>query len=1525
MTITLIKRDRYYQLHLPDKPKGQFWVNDIINGSQSRRLLCLEARGGKWLLRASALAYPVNGEQKGLRSVEFNAGELQRIYLLKEREYALLLAEAEAMEDQTFRKYTIQAEQGLEITIGRDKDSGICFDDSRVSGCHAILLYYNGRWSVKDLNSENGIYVNHVAVRTAPLALGDVVYVMGLRIIIGTDFIALNNPGGKIKPNTKLFKRYVAEKNTGTPAEDGEQLLENTEYFYRSPRFRSEVIPIELTVDPPPQENASESEPLLMVLGPALTMGVTSVAMGWMAVQTAMENQNWNNAIPSLVMSGSMLLGMILWPILSRRHTQKKDAKKRRALYEKYEAYLLEVDRQISEAIASQEKTLKESSLSVQECMTRVQRRDGRLWERSAIQDDFLTVRVGTGEGMFLGKMKFPEKHFEAEESKLRDAVAVLRDKPRLLRDIPVLFSLLENHVTAVIGRRNKCLDFANGLLVQLCSLYGYDEVKTVFLFDEAEGDLFDFSKWLPHSWSNERDFRLLATNADEMKALSALLEKEIAERLNAKDRKERQKPHYVIFAFSYALALKAELLRKIYTADKEFGFTVLCFFDTLKNAPKECGTFIELKGREGRIFHQEDRAGGIVTFQNDIAVGSGMREMALQLANIPLDLTASSYQLPSLITFMEMFEAGRVEHLNPFVRWQENDPTKSLQAMVGVGEQGDPFYLDLHEKYHGPHGLVAGMTGSGKSEFIITYILSLALNYHPHEVAFLLIDYKGGGMAKSFEGLPHVAGIITNLDGAAIRRSLISLESDLKRRQAIFNEANGRLGMSNIDIYKYQKEYRAGRVTEPLPHLFIISDEFAELKTQQPEFMAQLISAARIGRSLGVHLILATQKPAGVVDDQIWSNSRFHVCLKVQDKADSMDMLKQPDAAEIKATGRFYLQVGYNELFLMGQSAWAGAPYLPRDDGAREVPCAVSVIDRNGQALQTVRPERKLTAAEQNPQKQLDVITGYISQTAREESIAARKLWLEPIAPVVLLKDLRKQYPEETASEFVLRPFIGECDDPERQRRFPLYLPLTEDGNAIFYGAAGNGKTTLLTTMIYDLLCTHTARTLNLYILDFGAETLRLFAPAPQVGEVMFSGNAEKILNLLKFLRGEIAERKKLFSEYGGDYQSYCKTAPLTKPNIVLIINNYAAFREMFEDWEDVLAYLAMEGTKYGVFIILTAATTNAVRYNIAQNFNQLLVMRLNDETEYPSLLGRTNGVLPARYKGRGLVKLDQVYEFQTAQIAPGAEGAGEEIKALCAALRDIPEEMPAKRIPILPKRVDTEFLSIEPFDWRRAPMGVNRQSLAIECMDLTAAPIMMISSADGDLISPVMQGLAEYLSRYADVMVLDPGEAFLPDELRAYQYYTGNVEAQVWDLLMQMVERHEACKRENHECFSRRVCIVPSLSALFISLSEERQGHLRDLLQNCKAQFHVTLILGDEMNRINSYSGDAWYESQSCAPSLWMGDGAGDNLHSLRLSRIGRELDDLEGEFGLIIRKGKYRIAKLLRTRLETEDDDA
>lgn len=1534
-----------YQCRLPDKAQGQVWLSDRDANGQNRQLLAIEARQGAWVLRGSSLAFPLDKKQKEMPSVKLRTGTCYSIRLPRENEDAFMTVEEENDKTLTFQKYTVPSEKGMSITIGGEAGCGIRYDNTNVSDIYAELQFYSGHWSLSDRQSKHGVYVNGERVQSLGLEPGDRVNALGLTILIGSYFIAVNNPNGQVLLDPALFAAYQPEAAVESVAAEGDRLIESVEYFYRSPRQRSEVGPVEIAVDPPPQEMDNDSQPMALVLGPSITMGIASVAMGWFSFTAAMQSDDpnrWGTAIPSLAMAISMLLGTILWPILSQRHDKKKAAKKQRELEKKYADYLQSVDKRIAEICMEQEKSLRDSVLTVEECAARIRRRDKRLWERSASQSDFLELRVGSGVGEPVGEIVFPKVKFEANDSKLRDELDKLRDKPRVLRNIPVTFPLAKNRVTAVAGRRNKCIEFANGLLVQLTSLYGYDEVKTVFLYSRAEEELFAFAKWLPHSWSDDRDFRYIATDLDELKILSTELEKEISLRLPQADGKPKEsRPHYVIFAFSRELALRTEMLKKIFAASQEIGFTVLCFFDKIENAPKECNAFIEIKGE---IYHQEDRADEVVTFTNDIYYSGDMRELALNLANIPLDLRSGSYVLPSMITFMDLFRADKVEHLSPLLRWKESDPTKELKALVGYSDQGDPFYLDIHEKYDGPHGLVAGTTGSGKSEFIITYILSLALSYNPDEVAFLLIDFKGGGMAISFEHLPHVVGVITNLDGAAIHRSMVSLKSELQRRQKIFRAANAKLNMSNMDIYKYQKEYRAGRVDEPLPHLIIISDEFAELKTEHPDFMKELTQTARIGRSLGVHMILATQKPAGVVDDQIWSNSRFRVCLKVQDKADSMDMFHRPDAMNLKVTGRFYLQVGNDEKFALGQSAWSGAPYLPRDDLAEETASyGVSILDRNGQVVRTERSERKKSEAEANPPKQLDVITSAIAKIAADEGIEPRQLWLPPIEEGMLLRDLKKIYPRKKQPPYVLRPLIGQCDVPKHQERLPLYLQLSGEGNAIIYGAAGNGKTTFLTTLTYELLATHTAQTLNMYLVDFGSETLRAFATAPQVGDTLVSADSEKVINLIKMLQKELMLRKQLFSPHGGSFQSYWNAGLEPVSNIVVIINNYAIFKELFEDLQEILAYLAMEGTKYGIYMILTASTTDAIPYKVAQNFKQIFVLQLNDETDYVALLGRTEGLVPAKYKGRGLVKLDDLYEFQTAGLAPDLAKQGEAIEKLCSDVQTKHTGQAAKKVPVLPKRVIPEFFSDEEIFLERLPIGVNRATLAVEYLNFTA-PINLVSALDTDLLAPAAQGLAELLSERTDlpIFVLDPTGLFRPDEEKCYAYYKEVADLELAALCRTLRDRDYA---EAKDDFERIVYIIPSLTDLIASVDNNRllellgfketaeqmvaeeqevPDMLRGLLLNLSAPLNITLILYDEINRFERYAQEEWYREHNISPALWFGDGASDYSLDLRLTRAGADIQaDLGDGFGLIVRRGKYSIAKLLRSRIVTEEE--
>lgn len=427
------------------------------------------------------------------------------------------------------------------------------------------------------------------------------------------------------------------------------------------------------------------------------------------------------------------------------------------------------------------------------------------------------------------------------------------------------------------------------------------------------------------------------------------------------------------------------------------------------------------------------------------------------QLSNFKVWENASNAAIPDMLTFLDMYKTSRVEDLDMYHKWLENRTYESMRSLIGQKAGEQPVYLDIHEKYHGPHGLVAGTTGSGKSETLQTYILSLVLNYHPHEVAFILIDYKGGGMAQSFIGLPHLAGVITNLGGNQTTRALLSINAEIKRRQHTFNEYK----IKHIDAYI--ELYRNGEAEEPMPHLLIIADEFAELKKEQPDFVRALVSAARVGRSLGINLILATQKPSGVVDDEIWSNTRFRICLRVADKQDSNEMLKRTDAAYITGTGRGFLQVGNDEIFDEFQSGWSGAPYTPEVPFNDDSKAKAVIIGLTGKP-EAVKKKKKKKGDNVKKFTQLDAMVQYAANLAEENHIKPlRQIWLPPLPGIFYLDDL-----ELTWDEKQIKLPVGLADDPQNQRQFPVYLDFIRDGHLLICGSAGSGKTSLVQTILY-------------------------------------------------------------------------------------------------------------------------------------------------------------------------------------------------------------------------------------------------------------------------------------------------------------------------------------------------------------------------------------------------------------------------------------------------------------------------
>ena len=1140
MIVRLIKKTKIYNFTLPTKVAGNYWITDNDYLGNVRNLINVEEYNGQWKIKSDFETKIMAGD-KEVESAILKDYSLFFLKINTDNEYVILYC-SPTMDAEI--KWLHLKREG-ELVIGNDTKAHIKYNYPLVSKQHARLIYNNGKWVAQDLNSKYGTYANNVAITTRPLEYGDIIFIMGLKIIVMKDSIIVNKIGNFLEFDQNSFEiqEQIVQHQTevDNPDEENVEFYKEDDYFFRAPRFKTMIEPVNIKIDPPPSKVEEDKTPLIYTIGPMMTMAMMSVSMGYSSLVGVIDgSRDLSTAMPTLIMSFAMLMTMLLWPIMQKRYQKRQRRKKEKLRQDRYTEYISEKRKLIDTEMKVQRQILIDNyvPLSVTKDVVYSKRRN--LWEREIDQEDFLDLRLGMGNTELKGNISFPEEHFSLEDDNLLKEVYKLGAESRMLENVPISLSFVRNRITAIIGMATMKQQFIEGLILQMAAYHSYEDLKIVLLTNEKNAPIWDYLKVLPHCWSNDKTTRYFGTNLDEAKEISLMLEQEIQARkfkdnngkreLNTLDYK-KYKPYYVIITDDYKMVRDIELIKDVCSLELNIGFSLIVISPRLVNIPNECKSFISIGDKKSGVFENELVSNKQKEFMADFDPSLNIYECCKILANIPIDISKAGQNMSTSLSFLEMYNVGMVEQLNILNRWKTNDPTKSLQAPVGVDKQQELFKLDLHEKFHGPHGLVAGMTGSGKSEFIITYILSMALNYHPYEVSFVLIDYKGGGLTGAFENketgikLPHIAGTITNLDTIEMNRSLASIQSELRKRQRMFNEARDSLNESTIDIYKYQSLYRKGLVNEPISHLFIISDEFAELKDQQPEFMDQLISTARIGRSLGVHLILATQKPAGVVNDQIWSNSKFRVCLKVQDKSDSMDMIKCPDAASLKNPGRFYLQVGYNELFALGQAAWAGAQYYPTDKRKKKVDLSVNFLDNVGNYIKSFDTKQNEVVVESKGEEITNIVN-YIVETAKEEHVSIPQLWLPRIPNTIYVGDLKNKYNYQPIKNNI-NPIIGEYDDPDNQRQNVLTLPISKEGNTIIFGSAGSGKELMLSSIIYSTIIMHDSKEVNFYILDFGAETLTMFKKAPHVGEVILSTEKEKINNLFKMILEIIETRK--------------------------------------------------------------------------------------------------------------------------------------------------------------------------------------------------------------------------------------------------------------------------------------------------------------------------------------------------------------------------------------------------------------
>lgn len=1510
MKIILFAVNRMIEFILPSQVFGTFTFDE--NDEEDTKLINIEADNNNWFLYStSGVKVLDNGNYT--HRLKLNIGEFYTV----ERENNKYLVYVTNICDNSFQNYKF--DNKLKLVIGRGNDCNINYDIDYVNNQLITLSYINNNLILQKSNNEL-VYVNKNIVREKNynVKFGDVISYFGLNIIILNNIILINNPNNKVfvnKLTANMGDLNINIKNDFANYEIKDvELYNDNDYFFKSPRIRRIIQNKTIKIDGPPSVKDADDVPLIYTLGPMLTMGMTSsislinTLMRMSSGETTLK-ESWS----SMLIAVAMLATTILWPALTKSFNKRQQAKKKAENIKKYHAYLEDKKNEIDTESKLQSEILVENLLSNDQCYDMIMNRKVGLWGRRVEQEDFLTVRIGVGNYPTDITINCPEEGFSIEDTTLKKEAQQIADSYHLIKNVPIGYSFLKNMITAVMGNRYKTSNFMRNVILQLVTFHSYEDLKIVVFTNENNENDWNFIKYLPHNFDNNKQVRFFATNNEEAKNLSSYLEQELNYRRYDENMAEVErsytdcKPYYLIITDNYRKIRKTGIMKMVTEINNNYGFSLIILENRLSKLPSKCNNFISIGDKTSSTLEDAYENQRIINFNDEINYNINMNVVSKTLSNIPIEFENGTKELPNSITFLEMENIGKVEQLNIINRWKNNDPTKSLKAEVGVDENGDLMYLDLHEKYHGPHGLIAGMTGSGKSEFIITYVLSMAINYSPSEVSFILIDYKGGGLAGAFENkntgvrLPHLAGTITNLDKAEMDRTLVSIDSEVRRRQKVFNEARDKLGESTIDIYKYQKFYREGKLEEAVPHLIIICDEFAELKTQQPDFMDNLISIARIGRSLGVHLILATQKPSGVVNDQIWSNSKFRVCLKVQEKADSMEMLKRPEAAELKQVGRFYLQVGYNELFSLGQSAWCGAKYFPSDKAKKAVDKSINFINNVGIIIKSIQASSGNKSAGEG--EELANILKYIIEAGKMENVKSQSLWLDNIPSVILVDRLAEKY------KFNVKPnsieaILGEYDDPSNQSQGLVKLNLNTDGNTIIYGTQGSDREMLLNSIIYSTTTRHLADEINYYIIDYGSESLRVFNNFPQVGDMVFSSEEEKLNNLMKMLKNIVSERKKLFASFGGEYNNYIKSGNNKLPLVGIIINNYDAFSEINPNIEEDIIKLCRDSLRYGMFFIITANTDGSIRRRIKQNFSSLFALRLNDISDYNAIFNKVNTV-PKDIEGRGLFKMEDVYEFQTASITNDNNLNNYLIK-IGTFLKE-KSTISAKRIPTLPKLVSLDFVSRDLLGISSVPIGVSKQSLEVVKYDFTNYLATFILGNSSNNIINFSRSLILELSEVnnTQLIVVDSNKE-IPELKGNIKYYYDNAPTKVFDILLDYV------KKIKETTGGKVILYFQNFNKFRLKLDNSK---LEEFTKEIKNSENIILIIADDYKKLKKSEFDTWYRNiQNDTDGIWIGTGLADQ-NLFKLSKLTKEMSNTyKNNFGFVIKDGRAELFKTI-----------
>jgi ESX secretion system protein EccC len=967
-----------------------------------------------------------------------------------------------------------------------------------------------------------------------------------------------------------------------------------------------------------------------------------------------------------------------------------------------------------------------------------------RLWERRRHHTDFCRVRIGLGDrGMF--SLTIPEEQNPVQPYDpimINEANSVVAHYG-VVQGMPVTVNLDGAGQVAIIGERESVLRAARSMMVQLAALHAPDDVRIAAAFPrEAAADWTGFDL-LPHVvdsglYDGPVPARRIAGSAA---GLIRVLGQDLADRTQlvaSARRSGAQLPRVdnsrmVIFLDDYGQVASTLPVPDAELTLRDLSVTTVHLLNDRLHEPSDVTVRIMIDGSEAEIsdarLEEDDHAEAIQVATVDQTPVTVFESIARMLT--PLRLSISREDEVSTaqdIGITDLLGISDVTMISPETAWQPRSPRDFLRVPIGLDDFGAPILLDLKESAQlgmGPHGICIGATGSGKSEMLRTLITALALSHPPEDLSMVLVDYKGGAAFAPFAGLPHVAGIIDNLadDPQLTERARASINGEVVRRQELLRDAG------SVPSISHYRELRTQRLElPPLPHLFIVIDEFGELLTAEPDFVDLLITIGRIGRSIGVHLLLSSQRIESGKLRGLDSYLSYRIGLRTFSESESSVVLDTPDAFHLPAIpGYGYLKVDtsvyrrFRSGYVSGAVTGAVAPML--DSDARPQPLLLPTFNGLAKPDQGDDVEEELT----RPEIGRPLVAECVDRL-RVAGRQVRPVWLPPLPSRLTLSRVVTDDESPNGTEGALLVPMGLLDSPAKQQQQPWLLDLNRGGGHIaVLGAPQSGRSTFLRTLAGSVSLTHTPRQLGMYGMDLSGGGLQRIEGFPHVGGVATRAHRDRLMRLLEELLAMLSTRERIFREHSIDSLASLRAAhalgkipELVSADVILLVDGFAQLRTDFEELEDSLVALLQRGGSFGIHVILAMTRWNELRMAHQPLIGTRLELRLNDPAD--SLIGRKLArTLRADQPGRLLTE-DSLFAQVSLPVLDDTEDEfmGEAIETLAARTAASWQGPAAAPIRLLPTDFSPEELPDALDEPELLPFGLRQDTMEPAFLEL-------------------------------------------------------------------------------------------------------------------------------------------------------------------------------------------------------------